>query len=200
MKNILGNNSNMISKIKFTIKEYNRIYSPKVNKIIANIKTYMDNFIEYYNNYSYITLFIAWYITILLFPKYKIFLSIMVLITAFLTILNTAIRNKHEQFYLTADFSKTINELDSLIADCIQEYISMNAMENQKFFSIEDEKKLRSETTNMVSAKMSQILYKKLCIVYNKNIVYDVIGARIYLIISKFVYETNTKPNYEKKK
>lgn len=199
MNNILSR-GNRLDSIKFKVKEYIKIYTPKINKVIADSNIILDNVIEYYTDYPYSTLFILWVISTLLIPEKELFITTVILITALLTIINTLIRNKHEEFYLTTDFSKVMNELDGLIADCIQEYIAMNALENKRFFSIDEEKRLREETTNMASAKISKILYNKLCLAYNKDVVYDVIGSRIYLIVSKFIYETNTKPNFDKKK
>ena len=72
-------------------------------------------------------------------------------------------------------------------------------MGSKTFFTSKEEDMLRDETTNMVSAKMSKPLYAKLCASYNKEIIYNVIGSRIYMIIMRFVTETNTKSSDKNK-
>lgn len=176
----------------FQTKEYFKLQIPKVKRFLSFCKYMIDEFIEIYKSYAFILLFAIWCISVLIFPENVLFLFSMVVIVALLTILEKHISHKHKEFYLTTDFSKSIQELDVLIADCIQEYLVMNGMGTKNFFTSKEEDLLRNETTNMVSAKMSQQLYNKLCAAYNKDIIYNIIGTRIYMIIMRFVTETNT--------
>lgn len=197
MKNSLG--YSWFSRHLFNAKEYIKLQIPKIKNLLVSSKSGIDQFIEIYKTYGLMMLFISWLLVMLLCDKNVLLLNCVILIASILTILDRHISYKHEEFYLTTDFSKAIVELDSLIAESIQEYLVMNGMGDKNYFSTEDENKLREETTNLVSVKLSKPLYTKLCAAYNKDTVYNVIGSRIYMIVMKFVIETNLKPIESKK-
>ena len=197
MKHSLG--YNWFYRHWFALKEWFKLQIPKCKRFLASMKNLIDNFIEMYKSYAYVILLWVWCISVLVSPENVLFSSCMILIVALLTLLNRHFSFKEEKFYLTTDFSKSIQELDALIAECIQEYLVMNGMGSKTFFTSKEEDMLRDETTNMVSAKMSKPLYAKLCASYNKEIIYNVIGSRIYMIIMRFVTETNTKSSDKNK-
>ena len=122
---------------------------------------------------------------------YKV--SFVLFLLSLIVIANKFVNNKHEEFILTTDFSVSIKELDSLISDCIQEYMVMNGLANTTYINTKLEEQIRSETTNLVTAKLSNTLYKKLSYLYNEDAVYTVIAARIYIIIMNFTIQTNEK-------
>ena len=127
------------------------------------------------------------YTVIQFFNKFILFLVSLVVIA------NKFVNNKHEEFILTTDFSIAIKELDSLISDCIQEYMVMNGLANTTYINDKLETQIRKETTNLVTAKLSNTLFKKLSYLYNEESVYTVIAARIYIIIMNFTIQTNEK-------
>ena len=120
-------------------------------------------------------------------------IALALFLVAIIVIANKFVNNKHEEFILTTDFSIAIKELDSLISDCIQEYMVMNGLANTTYINSKLETQIRTETTNLVTAKLSNTLYKKLAYLYNEEAVYTVIAARIYIIIMNFTIQTNEK-------
>ena len=176
MSNPIG--SGLIKKYTFYIK----------NNIGDLIDLLKDNF----NNSPFVYITIVFILSYIFTDSiYKV--SFVLFLLSLIVIANKFVNNKHEEFILTTDFSVSIKELDSLISDCIQEYMVMNGLANTTYINTKLEEQIRSETTNLVTAKLSNTLYKKLSYLYNEDAVYTVIAARIYIIIMNFTIQTNEK-------
>jgi len=188
-KNKIGISS--ISKYTFRIKEWWRIHKPNKNNIINQIKFDIDNFIDLYNEYRFIILFIIWIILNIIYKDSIIFNSILILSVAGLSIIVKYLNFKEDQFYLTTDFSSAIKDLDNLISECIQEYTLMNDLQNPVYINDITETKIREEVINLVIAKLSKRLIRKLTITYNPEVVHKIIAIRVYMIVMRLVVEIN---------
>lgn len=190
MTNPLG--TGLAKKYMFYIKEYINRLIP----IIANTKNKISDFIaalkENFSKNPYVYLCVFFMISVALTDSASV-IAFALFLVAIIVIANKFVNNKHEEFVLTTDFSVAIKELDSLISDCIQEYMVMNGLANTTYINTKLETQIRTETTNLVTAKLSNTLYKKLAYLYNEEAVYTVIAARIYIIIMNFTIQTNEK-------
>ena len=190
MTNPIG--SGLIKKYYFYIKEYFRNLIPKINSIKNKIGDIISIFKDSFSKNPFIYIAIFFILSFLICDSiYKI--SFILFLVSLVVIANKFVNNKHEEFILTTDFSIAIKELDSLISDCIQEYMVMNGLANTTYINDKLETQIRKETTNLVTAKLSNTLFKKLSYLYNEESVYTVIAARIYIIIMNFTIQTNEK-------
>lgn len=190
MSNPIG--SGLIKKYTFYIKNFFNNLIPKIDSIKNNIGDLIDLLKDNFNNSPFVYITIIFILSYIFTDSiYKV--SFVLFLLSLIVIANKFINNKHEEFILTTDFSVSIKELDSLISDCIQEYMVMNGLANTTYINTKLEEQIRSETTNLVTAKLSNTLYKKLSYLYNEDAVYTVIAARIYIIIMNFTIQTNEK-------
>lgn len=190
MSNPIG--SGLIKKYTFYIKNFFNNLIPKIDSIKNNIGDLIDLLKDNFNNSPFVYITIIFILSYIFTDSiYKV--SFVLFLLSLIVIANKFVNNKHEEFILTTDFSISIKELDSLISDCIQEYMVMNGLANTTYINTKLEEQIRSETTNLVTAKLSNTLYKKLSYLYNEDAVYTVIAARIYIIIMNFTIQTNEK-------
>jgi len=190
MSNPIG--SGLIKKYTFYIKNFFNNLIPKIDSIKNNIGDLIDLLKDNFNNSPFVYITIVFILSYIFTDSiYKV--SFVLFLLSLIVIANKFVNNKHEEFILTTDFSVSIKELDSLISDCIQEYMVMNGLANTTYINTKLEEQIRSETTNLVTAKLSNTLYKKLSYLYNEDAVYTVIAARIYIIIMNFTIQTNEK-------
>lgn len=190
MSNPIG--SGLIKKYTFYIKNFFNNLIPKIDSIKNNIGDLIDLLKDNFNNSPFVYITIIFILSYIFTDSiYKV--SFVLFLLSLIVIANKFVNNKHEEFILTTDFSVSIKELDSLISDCIQEYMVMNGLANTTYINTKLEEQIRSETTNLVTAKLSNTLYKKLSYLYNEDAVYTVIAARIYIIIMNFTIQTNEK-------
>lgn len=191
MTNPIG--SGLTKKYVFYIKEF---YNNKLIPFITTVKNKVGDLVallkESFTKNPYVYLIVIFLLSMLFFNSiYKI--GFVLFLVSIIILANKFINNKHEEFILTTDFSIAIKELDSLISDCIQEYMVMNGLANTTYINSKLETQIRTETTNLVTAKLSDTLFKKLSYLYNEEAVYTVIAARIYIIIMNFTIQTNEK-------
>ena len=190
MSNPIG--SGLIKKYTFYIKNFFNNLIPKIDSIKNNIGDLIDLLKDNFNNSPFVYITIVFILSYIFTDSiYKV--SFVLFLLSLIVIANKFVNNKHEEFILTTDFSVSIKELDSLISDCIQEYMVMNGLANTTYINTKLEEQIRSETTNLVTAKLSNTLYKKLSYLYNEDAVYTIIAARIYIIIMNFTIQTNEK-------
>lgn len=188
-KNSIG--KNILSHKWFQIKEWFKVYIPKPTTILESIKYSIDIFINIFDKYRFLFLFIFWIIINLILPSNYIINTIGVLLMAFITLAAKYINFLIDRFYLTKNFSNGIKQLDVLIADCIQEYCIMTGTASMTFISDVEETKMRSEVLNMVVAKISNELLLKLKTQYNENSIHEIIASRVFIIVMNFVVDIN---------
>lgn len=191
MNNIFG-----ISKKEMLLKKINNFMDsikPHIESISLYTRDSVIDFIDLYKSYPFVVLFVLFILVsiILDYSIFYIFLSFVIL--AILTLANKFIDNNFIKFELTHDFSTCNKELDLLITSCLQEYIVMNGLTEKKYFTEAEETKIRNEITTMVTSKISKKLIYELSHYYNENVVTNVIGSRIYLLITQITVYTNTQ-------
>lgn len=191
MTNPIG--SGLIKKYSFYMKEFlNSKLKPTISKVRSKVGDIILLLKENFTKEPFVYLTIIFLLSLLFsISIYKI--GFVLFLVALIILGNKFINNKHEEFILTTDFSSAIKELDSLISDCIQEYMVMNGLANTTYINDKLETQIRTQTTNLVTAKLSNTLFKKLSYLYNEEAVYTVIAARIYIIIMNFTIQTNEK-------
>ncbi|MBQ8130864.1 MAG: hypothetical protein IJ193_00055 [Bacilli bacterium] len=195
MKNVIG--VTVLSNKMFQLKEWWETHKPNWNNIKNKIGFSLSNFIKIYNKYRFIFLFFIWILASLIFPSYYIFNTCAIIIIAGLSILAKYINFIIKKFYITTDFSNAQESLDKLIADCIQEYTTMNTMDNITYINDVLENKIREEVINMVVTKMSRQLYTKLTLLYNEDVIHEIIATRVYIIVMRLVVEINKDKDSE---
>lgn len=191
MKNPL--NCGLAKKYEYYAKLHCKQALPKIiyvrNMIEKIIYTAKESFSK--NPFVYI---VAIFLFCWLFKSDSIYgVSFILFLASLIVIGNKYINNKHEEFIIVTDFSGAIKELDTLIADSIQEYMIMSGLAQTDYITDKLETQIRTESSKLVTAKLSTALYKKLCYQYSEESVYTVIAARIYLIIMNFTIQTNQK-------
>lgn len=190
------NNAFGISKKEILLKKINdskKSIKPHMDFIILYIRDSIIDFIDLYKAYPFVVLFVLFILVsiILDYSIFYIFLSFVIL--AILTLANKFIDNSFTKFELEHDFSTCNKELDLLITSCLQEYIVMNGLTEKKYFTESEETKIRNEITTMVTSKISKKLIYELGHYYNENAVTNIIGTRIYLLITQITVYTNTQ-------
>ena len=195
MKNVIG--VTVLSNKKFQLKEWWKSHKPNWENIKNKIKFNLDNFIDTYNKYRFIFLFFIWILAIIIDQNRYIFNTCAIITVAGLSILAKYINFNIKKFYITTDFSNAQELLDKLIADCIQEYTTMNTMDNITYINDVLENKIREEVINMVVTKMSKQLYTKLTLLYNENVIHEIIATRVYIIVMRLVVEINKDKDSE---
>ena len=100
--------------------------------------------------------------------------------------------------YSTITYFNTKNKLarlkllDKLIQETFEEYIILNeAYKNIDFINSDEEKRLCSELSKIVSARISEAMFEKMSLVYNKEQIPAIIGNKIYLTIMNYSMNTN---------
>ena len=194
-KNKIGNN-NLTRRI-FQFKEWWKMHNLSISKIIEKIKNTADTIKSIYSEYCFIIIALFWILSIIIDNSNIVLYSFISLCVISLSIVFKYVEFIKEKFYITTDFSSTIKELDDLISDCIQEYTLMNSLQDPVYINDVLESKIREEVINLVIAKISKRLLKKLSIAYNSDIVHEVIAIRVYIIVMRLVVEINKTKDEE---
>lgn len=84
------------------------------------------------------------------------------------------------------------NMLDSLIESCFVDYLANNPdIANSGYINTDTEVAIIKSVSNAVSAKISETMYDKLILYYNKNALSNIIAEKIYLRVTAYVIEIN---------
>ena len=97
---------------------------------------------------------------------------------------------KEETFYMGIEVNEVRMELDNFISECLEEYLV--------YSSPDAETKIRNKIVDLVSARISPTLFKKLSIKYKEESVYDVIANRINIMVMNHVIAVNTNLDRER--
>lgn len=83
--------------------------------------------------------------------------------------------------------------LDNLIDECMSDYLASNPeYVNTNYITDEAELSMRKQIANLVSNRLSEALYDKLSLYYNKFTIPSIIADKIYLKITAYVVKINT--------
>ena len=130
---------------------------------------------------------------------YRVFLCVTLLIITYLSIRvikyfekkNTIATDK-----LTSSIditkNKSIDVLDDMIKDCLEEYIVLYPSENQTtYITTSMEKKMIDYIAQHISERVSPILLQQLSYTYSKEFLPELIGARVYFAVTNYVLSIN---------
>ena len=90
------------------------------------------------------------------------------------------------------------NILDAFIMEVFNEYKILNLSYNTEYIAKDKEKKIVSDVTDMVTARLSSTMIKQLSVYYNPAALPDIIAQKIYLVVMQYVIENN-RPKESKK-
>lgn len=83
--------------------------------------------------------------------------------------------------------------LDNLIDECLSDYLASNPeYVNANYITDEAELNMRKQIANLVSNRLSEALYDKLSLYYNKFTIPSIIADKIYLKVTAYVIKINT--------
>lgn len=196
MKNFI--NRMLSTYTSYDLKKLHDTINKKINMFLINLKYYgVDKTISIFEKYSYwIIIFLAIIFTIL-FNNEKIFIAGVAITSILLNILYKYTEFQRDRFLLRNNSNNGIDELDKLIQDCLTEYAIFNNYEGIKYINDKEEDKIKTELATMISTRLSVVLFKKLCLIYNENSVYDIIGVRISIIVMNYAIEINRQKDAE---
>lgn len=99
----------------------------------------------------------------------------------------------HSTINLTGD---ALEVLDDFIDKIFDEHIMLKGdYSNVPYINSTEEANLRQEIINKVSSRISSTMYYQLSLYYNKDSIPDIIGEKIYELVSLYVIQHNsTKP------
>lgn len=93
--------------------------------------------------------------------------------------------------YRSSNIENIENQLDEFIDRIFQEFLFMNPVDGE-YVSEKMELDMCKDINKEVSNRISKNLIHSLSIVYNTDVLSDVISRRVYIFVSGFVMEFNT--------
>lgn len=186
----------------YTEYDLNSLIATIKNKVSSFFKTakyyLVDKVNEIFSKYPiYVTVILA-ILAIIFLPTVLETIFSIAFFVVILVLIYKYFNFKKDQFYLNYDTSNVGTELDNFIKECLTEYVTFNGYQEVSYLSSEDEDKLKEELVNMVSARLSDRLFKRLCIAYKESAVYDIIAIHIATIVMGYVIETNRQQDLDK--
>lgn len=91
-------------------------------------------------------------------------------------------------------FDSQIPEIiDSIISECLNEYIAMNTgfNDDQEYIREEEENKINTILIEKVLTRMSKTMIAKIRSYYNEERVEDVLVEKIYMLVTHYVIQNN---------
>lgn len=84
--------------------------------------------------------------------------------------------------------------LDKLIDECLADYLASNPEYiNAEYITDKMELQMRTQIGDLISARLSEALYDKLALYYNKLTIPSIIADKIYLKVTAYVININSK-------
>ena len=84
--------------------------------------------------------------------------------------------------------------LDKLIDECLTDYLASNPEYiNAEYITDKMELQMRTQIGDLISARLSEALYDKLALYYNKLTIPSIIADKIYLKVTAYVIKINSK-------
>ena len=165
--------------------------SKLLTSLRINAKYFLvDKVIDIFERYSYYCIVVFAILLSLIYNDHVALIASIAGAAIFLTILSNYLTFQKDKFFMIRS-NQYITELDNLITECLREYLSLNLYEGVKYISSDQEDIIKKEIVNMVSSRMSNLLYKKLCIQYKESAVYNIIAVHITLAVMDYVINTN---------
>ena len=125
----------------------------------------------------------------------RILFYIVFLIITFSMINYFNTKNKLTKYKIIIDANVSKDDiviLDNIIADSFREYIILNeAYKELDYINSEHEEKICKELSNIVSKRISEALFERLSLYYNKKELPYIIGNKIYLTVMQYTMEYN---------
>lgn len=101
-------------------------------------------------------------------------------------------KNKELELLLNLDLNESGNILDQIINDIFSEYIILNIEIKYEIINSQLENKIWNEVCELVYKRISPLLYKKLCIIWNENELTDIIAKKVYLLCINYSIQKKT--------
>lgn len=104
-----------------------------------------------------------------------------------------SILDHKDSLNLNLDEIHDIKEMLNLfIEDCFSDYLANNPeIATSEYITDELEVEIRKSLSDRVTAVMTESMYKKLTLYYNRNAIPNVIAEKIYFKVTAFVIEKN---------
>lgn len=161
-----------------------------INKL-PDVKYFLvDLPIELYRDYCYYIITILSILALIIGINPYITIGTSTIITT-LTLIYQHLSFKRDVVNMSMPIDAPMKELEQLINECLTEYLLFNSYEGKAYINSDEEDKIRSAVADMIAAKLSDTLYKKLCIRYKESAVYNIVGMTITVKVMEFVINNN---------
>lgn len=146
----------------------------------------MDRIVTFFQDYSFIHTFFIRMIYLLAMVGIADFcLNLTSLIKKYLSI-------KEYDINVNIQVSdKDIAILDSILTECLGEYLIVNGYANIEYITEQDENNINKQVGEMVAKRMSPAVITKLSLIYNSESLSEIIAQKIYISVMSYVIEKN---------
>ena len=129
-------------------------------------------------------------------------LIIAAIVSTILVITNYRLKKENNRLLeYSINVNAQINEeipqiLESITHECFDEYMVLNrAYKNKEYITDEEETNIMKEVGAMVAERLSPAAIDKLSTYYNKNMLAEIIGNKVYILVMGYAAENNQIPN-----
>ena len=197
MKNFI--NRILSTHTKYDLVSLNRAIRYWKQDTAYSIKTKVNNTGKFIRNHM---IMISILLAILAYfsREYEIItgLGVSLIIITFLYDMRERQAFKEDTFYMGIKVDEVRLELDNFINECLEEYLVFSSYDGLNQISPDGETRIRNNVVDLVSARISPTLFKKLSIKYKEESVYDVMAVRINIIVMNHVIAVNTNLDRER--
>lgn len=197
MKNFI--NRILSTYTKYDLVSLNRAITYWKQDTAYSIKTKVNNTGKFIRNHM---IMISILLAILAFfsREYEIIgaLEVSLIIITFLYDMREKQAFEEDVFYMGIKVDEVRLELDNFINECLEEYLVFSSYDGLNQISPDGETRIRNNVVDLVSARISPTLFKKLSIKYKEESVYDVMAVRINIIVMNHVIAVNTNLDRER--
>ena len=197
MKNFI--NRILSTYTKYDLVSLNRAITYWKQDTAYSIKSKVNNTGKFIRNHM---IMISILLAILAFfsREYEIIagLEVSLIIITFLYDMREKQAFNEDVFYMGIKVDEVRLELDNFINECLEEYLVFSSYDGLNQISPDGETRIRNNVVDLVSARISPTLFKKLSIKYKEESVYDVMAVRINIIVMNHVIAVNTNLDRER--
>lgn len=197
MKNFI--NRILSTYTKYDLVSLNRAITYWKQDTAYSIKTKVNNTGKFIRNHM---IMISILLAILAFfsREYEIIagLEVSLILITFLYDMREKQAFEEDVFYMGIKVDEVRLELDNFINECLEEYLVFSSYDGLNQISPDGETRIRNNVVDLVSARISPTLFKKLSIKYKEESVYDVMAVRINIIVMNHVIAVNTNLDRER--
>lgn len=197
MKNFI--NRILSTYTKYDLVSLNRAITYWKQDTAYSIKSKVNNTGKFIRNHM---IMISILLAILAFfsREYEIIagLEVSLILITFLYDMREKQAFEEDVFYMGIKVDEVRLELDNFINECLEEYLVFSSYDGLNQISPDGETRIRNNVVDLVSARISPTLFKKLSIKYKEESIYDVMAVRINIIVMNHVIAVNTNLDRER--